>query len=89
MAAGVSMSPAVIALAFALIGACAVYGLRMDLATGVARDGLYRFTRGKNPFGTTAALAGKLAVLALCLGEVLHAMNLCGDPMLMLNHLFG
>jgi hypothetical protein len=89
MAAGVSMSPAVIALAFALIGACAVHGLRMDLATGVARDGIYAFRQKKNPLGYGMVLTGKLAVLVLCLGEVLHAMRLCGDPMLLLNHLFG
>lgn len=83
------MSPAVNGLIFAAIGACAAYGLRKDVRAGVAQDRIYSFGREKNPLGFAAILAGKVIVLALCLAEVLHAMNLCGDPMTWPNRLFG
>jgi hypothetical protein len=34
-------------------------------------------------------MAGKLFVLGFGIAEILHALNLCGDPMVPLRALFG
>jgi len=80
------MPPFVLALA---IGACALYGLRQDLVTGIARDEIYRFNREESPLGYNAVLIGKLLVLGFWAAEVLHAVNLCSDPVDWLRPLFG
>jgi hypothetical protein len=83
------MRPTVIALVFGVLAACAVYGLHRGLVTGVAGDGMYQFDRDESPLGYALMIAGKLTVLVFCLAEILHAMNLCDDPMALLRPLFG
>jgi hypothetical protein len=83
------MSPTGIAIVFGLLAAAAAYGIRQALITGVAGDGLYRFQRDESPLGFAAVMAGKLFVLGFGIAEILHALNLCGDPMVPLRALFG
>jgi hypothetical protein len=83
------MSPTGIAIVFGLLAAAAAYGIRRALITGVAGDGLYRFQRDESPLGFAAVMAGKLFVLGFGIAEILHALNLCGDPMVPLRALFG
>jgi len=77
------------AIIFGLIAAAAAYGLWRDFATGVASDDLYRFRESENPTGFLAVVAGKFLVLGFGIAEVLHAFDLCGDPMVPLRALFG
>ena len=84
-----TMPSTITAIVFAVIAACALYGLRQDLATGVARDRFYRCDRETNPFGYHAIITGKLLVLAFCVAVVLHAMNLGPDPVALLRPVFG
>jgi hypothetical protein len=83
------MSPAGMAVIFGLLAAAAAYGLWRDFNTGVASDDLYRFDREKSPAGYVAVVAGKVFVLGFGAAEILHALNLCGDPMVPLRALFG
>ena len=83
------MSPTGIAVIFGILAAAAGYGLWRDVKTGVARDEIYSFRRDENPVGFMATMAGKLFVMAFGVAEILHAMNLCGDPMVPLRSLFG
>ena len=83
------MSPAGMAVIFGILAAAAGYGLWRDMKSGVARDEIYSFERDKSPVGFMATMAGKLFVVVFGLAEILHAMNLCGDPMVPLRALFG
>jgi len=85
----VIMKPIVVFLLFGFLAACAGYGLHRGSVTGVAGDGMYQFDREESPLGYTMVMAGKLTVLIFCLAEILHAMNLCDDPMALLRPLFG
>jgi hypothetical protein len=83
------MSPAGMAAIFGLLAAAAAYGLWRDFSTGVASDDLYRFELKDSPAGYMAVTAGKIFVVGFGVAEVLHALNLCGDPMPTLRGLFG
>jgi hypothetical protein len=83
------MSSAGIAVIFGLLAAAAAYGIRQALVTGVAGDGLYNFDRDESPLGFAAVMAGKFFVLGFGIAEILHALGLCGDPMVPLRALFG
>ena len=84
-----AMPPFVMALVFAPVGACALYALRQDLVAGFACHRNHRFTRQDSPLGYWLILAGKAWILVFCMAEILHAMNLCGDPVAWLRPLFG
>jgi hypothetical protein len=77
------------AIIFGILGAAAAYGLWRGHKTGVAGDGLYSFDQDENPIGYAAVMAGKLFVLGFGIAEILHALNLCGDPMAPLRAIFG
>jgi hypothetical protein len=83
------MSPTGIAVIFGLLAGAAAYGIRQALVTGVAGDGLYNFDRDESPLGFAAVMLGKMFVLGFGIAEILHALNLCGDPMVPLRALFG
>jgi hypothetical protein len=81
------MSPAWIAVIFTFLAACAAWGIRSAFRTGVAGDGLYRFDRDESPIGFAVLIAGKLLVIGFAAAEILHALKLCGDPVVMLRAL--
>ena len=83
------MSPAGMAVIFGMLAAAAAYGLWRDFNSGVASDDLYRFERKQSPAGYMAVISGKIFVVGFGIAEVLHALNLCGDPMPTLRTLFG
>jgi len=82
------MSPTGMAAIFGLLASAAGYGLWRDFATGTASDELYRFREDESPMGFWAVVTGKVFVLGFGIAEILHAFNLCGDPMAPLRALF-
>lgn len=83
------MPPWFIALVFTLLGIIAAWAIRNSLSSGMAGNGLYRFDVNINPLGFSAVIAGKALVIVLAIAEILHALGLTGDPMLVLRAVFG
>jgi hypothetical protein len=83
------MPPWFMAILFGGLGLVAAWAIRRDLASGVARDSLYRFSADKNPLGFGALLAGKALVVILGAWEMAHALGLAGDPLRVLKSALG
>ena len=70
------MSPWVIACVFSVVAIAAFSWIYSDMTNGVARhEGVWTFQRENSPIGYAVVVLGKVLVLLLSLGIVLHAIS--------------
>jgi hypothetical protein len=83
------MSAPAIAAIFGPLMILAAWGIKRDLATGVARDELYSFRADRNPLGFLVVISGKIFIIGFGAAVILHAFGLMGDPVEALQPIFA
>jgi hypothetical protein len=76
-----------VALIFCALAILAMFGIRRNLQQGWARSAGWRFYADKNPVGYWLAIGGRAFVIPLAVAEVLHALGLAPDPILVMRTL--
>ena len=76
-----------VALIFCALAIAAVFGIRRDLERGWARSGGFRYYADKSPIGYWLSVGGRAFVIALAVAEVLYALGLAPDPLVVMRSL--